>query len=430
MKKSIIVVCMAALSIVAFAQNAASDFVIDNSGVITKYQGWDAKVVIPESINGICVTGIGREAFASNDLTSVTIPRSVISIGRGAFQNNKLTSITIPGNSVIIDYRAFYGNPITSITLGNYHVFNADIVPAVNGAESSLFYDYVCNDRKGGTYTTNRGRGNAKKVDDFQYYETQYGAFITGYTGGSGNRLIIPSALTGRPVKALSGFKGITRVQIPDSVTYIGNEAFSAKHNNQLTDVTIPANVTYIGNEAFIYNQLTSVTIPRGVTYIGEKAFYGSQLTSVIIPTNVTYIGKEAFRGNQLTSVVIPDSVTYLSGFNLNQLTNITIPGNVIHIGDSAFSGNQLTSVTIPDSVTHIGNSAFRGNKLTSVTIPDSVTHIGNGAFSGNPLTSVTIGNSVAIDPVAFGVLFESVYNASDKAAGTYISDGRTWTKQ
>ena len=71
--------------------------------------------------------------------------------------------------------------------------------------------------------------------------------------------------------------------------------------------VTIPNSVTCIGDEAFTFcHSLTSITIPNSVTSIREKAFSGCIcLRSIIIPNSVTSIGEGAFVDcNSLTSIV------------------------------------------------------------------------------------------------------------------------------
>ena len=96
----------------------------------------------------------------------------------------------------------------------------------------------------------------------------------------------------------------MTSVTIPNSVTSIGERAFS--YCSGLISVTIGNSVTSIGAEAFANcSGLTSVTIPNSVTSIGDEAFYEcSGLTSVTIGNSVTSIGDEAFaRCNELLDV-------------------------------------------------------------------------------------------------------------------------------
>ena len=194
----------------------------------------------------------------------------------------------------------------------------------------------------------------------------------------------------------------ITKIELGDSVTSIGNSAFQNCYS--LTSITIPDSVTSIGNSAFngCYS-LTSITIPDGVTSIGITAFNGCySLTSITIPDSVTSIGDGAFNSCYfLTSLIIPDSVTSIGitvFINCYSLTSLIIPDSVTSIGNSAFQNcYSLTSITIPDSVTSIGNSAFNGcYSLTSITIPDGVTSIESYAFQNcYSLTSITIPDSV-----------------------------------
>ena len=88
---------------------------------------------------------------------------------------------------------------------------------------------------------------------------------ITSYDTSGGLAIIIPSEINGIPVTA------------------IATDAFK---NKGLTSVEIPNSVTSIGPSAFLSNKLTSVEIPNSVTSIGNSAFYNNPLTSARVPTS------------------------------------------------------------------------------------------------------------------------------------------------
>jgi len=203
------------------------------------------------------------------------------------------------------------------------------------------------------------------------------------------------SPLTIIPDGTFSDCKLLAGIIIPNSVTTIGENAFS---ETSLTSVTIPNSVTHLSG--FDGTGLTSVIIPNSVTTIGDSAFNNcTSLTSVIIPNSITSIGSFAFSNTSLTSINIPNGVTTIGqgAFNRNEkLTNITIPNSVTSIERVAFSDcEKLTSVIIPNSVTIIGDSAFRDSGLTSVIIPNGVTSIGGRAFYCTSLTSVTFQGTI-----------------------------------
>ena len=333
--------------------------------------------------------------FISNDYDAekkcgvLTFDGDVTKIGVMAFfRCTSLTSITIPNCVTTIENGAFhYCTSLTSITIPD----------SVTTIRNSAFLE--C---------------------------TSLTRFDSKFASDDGRCLIIEGTLhTVAP-------SGLIEYTIPDSVTSIGEGAFS--RCTSLRSVTIPDSITSIGDVAFSEcTSLTNVSIPDSVTSIGDGAFYGCTslarfngkfasndgrcliidgklnaiadlgLIEYTIPNSVTYIGDSVFSScKSLRSITIPDSVTAIGGYafqGCTSLTSITYPNGVnTTIGEGAFQGcTSLMSITIPDSVTTIGDWAFyECTSLTNVSIPDSVTSIGYGAFYGcTSLTSITIPDSV-----------------------------------
>jgi hypothetical protein len=94
----------------------------DGSLLITGYSGTGGAVVIPSSINNLPVTGIGNSVFKQKfNITSVTIPNSILTIGNNAFDSClSLTQITIPDSVTNIGTRAFQTCiNVTNVIIGN-----------------------------------------------------------------------------------------------------------------------------------------------------------------------------------------------------------------------------------------------------------------------------------------------------------------------
>lgn len=116
----------------------------DGSITVTGYTGAGGAVAIPDTLNGLRVTSIGKESFyycdtliritipggvtnIGNDafyrcssLEGVTMPDTIASIGDRAFYNcTSLTRVTIPDAVTNVGCRAFsYGTSLTNVTIG------------------------------------------------------------------------------------------------------------------------------------------------------------------------------------------------------------------------------------------------------------------------------------------------------------------------
>ena len=404
-------------------------------------------LTIPSSLGGYPVTRIGKFAFNScTNLTSVTIPNSVMSIGYQAFGScTKLTSVTIPNSVTNIGGYAFSAclnltsvmipNGVTYIENNTFSGCRGLTSVTIPNSVTSIG-DHAFSDCSGLTsvHITDLTKWCNISFDGY-YANPLYYAHNLYLNGVRVTELTIPNSVKNIGSYAFSGCSGLTSVAIPDSVTSIGGSAFSGCSG--LDEITLPFIGARRGNSGssdslfgyifgtsyytggarayqyyssdfyssyYIPSQLRKVVV-TDETVLGYGAFYGcTNLTSVTIPNSVTSIRSCAFfrcsaslfDTNTITGVMLVDgwAVGYTYPLFSGQLNLTGIRG----IGDDAFSGcSGLTSVTIPDSVTSIGPSAFSGcSGLTSVAIPDSVTSIGSSAFYGcTNLTSVAIPDSV-----------------------------------
>ncbi len=352
----------------------------NNTVKATSYNTVGGTVVnIPATVSRACtvftVTEIGPNAFYDRNLTSLTIPNTVITLSSSCFALNNLTSVIIPDSVETIEQGAFNHNiNMNSLVLGN----NLTIPNTVTSiAENAFLQNNLTN-------------------------------------------VVIPDGVTSIGVRAFAG-NDLTDIVIPNNVISIGDYAFST---NVLANVSIGNNVTSIGLGAFGANPLVSVislaSTPPAITTGGNDDSFSTNRSTInlVIPSGTTgtyATDSGAFWTDfklvcEITSTS-PDEVK-ITDYNSASGTSVTIPstitgGSVVYdvteIGDSAFSNKGLTSVIIPDSVTNIGDQAFVTNSLTNVAIGNSVTTIGLGAFVDNDLTSITIpANVTNIGLVAF----------------------------
>lgn len=107
-------------------------------------------------------------------------------------------------------------------------------------------------------------------------------------------------------------FDTLKSVTIENGITEIPPSCFS--NCGKITGINIPASVTIIGESAFSGTSLKNLEIPNGVQTIGKSAFSNTRLVSVSIPASVTTIGENAFVAQAVTNVTLNKKTNEISG--------------------------------------------------------------------------------------------------------------------
>ena len=233
--------------------------------------------------------------------------------------------------------------------------------------------------------------------------EASYKGYKYAYTVNGGNATItkfLGPDDSANPVDSASTVS--YDIEIPEklggfTVTGLGKDSFTGYpfagdwyiFGRNIHSVTIPQSVTSIGDSAFSFCiALTEVTIPQSVTSIGDKAFLGCEkLDSLTINDAATSIGKSAFaQCYVLSSLSLGKKITTIGDhafFDCRILDNVTIPQSVTSIADSAFGRcYQLKTLSLGENIETIGERAFDDCwYLTNVTIPKNVKTIGDDTF-------------------------------------------------
>ena len=397
---------------------------------------YSREVTIPSKVNvdgkDYPVTSIASEAFDGEEITSVSIPNSVIRIGWSAFEHcDKLTSITIPGSVKTIEKMAFAScSQLTSVTF----------MEGVKSIGLRMFEDCVgltsVSISKSITIIEERAFEGCTSLTTVQIPEGVTKIDMEAFKDCTGlTSITIPQSVKAIEWAAFSNCSSLSSIKIPQSIKYIGGGAFhgTAWYNSQ------PNGLIVLGPVAYEYKgeapEGTSVIIPNTLTCISSRAFADKKgITSIVIPNSVNDIGYDAFEGttwfeNQPDGLVrigdaiytykgnipdgtinIPDGVTHICNYAFDErhydLVSVTLPSSITSIGQCAFRGcYSLISINIPNSVTSIGAEAFTGcEALKSISVPSGVTRIEEGTFYNcSSLTEITIPTNVtSIEAHAF----------------------------
>ena len=322
------------------------------------------EVVIPETVtfNGydFAVTAIGKYSFSQSKITNLTIPASVTSIAYAAFFNctdlQYVTDLaTSPQRIGTYDY-VFYGSSYNSAVLfvpeesvaaykaatewkdfGKIIEIGGD--PDQVDAGDNFVYDGI-------TYT----------VIDPQAYtvKTKEGAYVSGYWEGQN--------------------VGKDNLEIPEEVYYqgdaytvveIGNGSFAwSDEGVGIQSISIPDSVTTIGEGAFSENyNVTSVSLGSGLEYVGADAFYSADslkevsITAVVPPA----ADEDAFFSTTVSRVTL--TVPALS-LELYETAQVWKDFNVV-ADDGSTGINSLESIDGSEVIYNLNGVRVSKDRLT-----------------------------------------------------------------
>lgn len=273
-------------------------------------------------------------ATALNALSGVTVTNSMTGFslnGTTPVFTNNLEEVVISGRIVKNDIAYSWGAGLTNATgIKHYDLSKATLVPDDNSDNNPL-----------------------KAINPY------------GSPNNTVEEINLPENLTSIPQNAFKNLKALQYIYIPNTVTYIGDEAF--RECSSIQEVEFQKGLTSLnfGNRVFYKCEaMKHIVIPEGVQNIGKNMFEQcSSLESLRLPNTLTIIDEGAFK-------------------EAKALTYLTIPKNVESIGSGAFENSGLRDIYLmaesPDKLPKI-YSTFSAYPNSSSFGANSVN--GNNSF-------------------------------------------------
>lgn len=330
---------------------------------------------------------IGKNAFKGcTSVEEVTIPKGILTVSNSAFEGcSGLTDVTIAAKTInakafaectnlkavkmeegvtTIQGMAFANTQISAVTIPS------TLTTAGTTKEGTI--------EKGPFAGTMIATVHGQTEDST---EAQEGATILPETQKIPDNLFL-------------GCTSIIDVQIPETVTEIGQKAFK--------DASSVENVTFAVN--------TETGKVKGVEKIGISAFDGcSSLQELVLPETVTEVLQGAFANEGALVKADMSRTAFLKKWDKESfkgdtaLAEVVLPtaGGITAIPDGAFAGcTSLTgeNLKIPKNIVTITANAFKESGLKKLYIPNQVTTIGASAFEAcKNLEDVHISNNISI---------------------------------
>lgn len=247
-------------------------------------------VFVATGSGGIKVLGLAVKTYKSGD----TVPQSVV------FRSSAEAFIP-EGYSDSFTFRVSDGNLLSNIAV-------VDVL-------------FVTESKNDGTWTYISGaNGNLS---------------ITGCLSTCPTSLVIPSAINGSPVTAISSAafaeSTATLLSVPNTVTSIGDYAFV---RSNITKATIGASVSSIGASAFAYNQLVALSFLGDKPTLANDAFLSNRALDYIsyCTDKLGWPGDPISTGTNLVIPVVGCDAVSKNNASLDEIVTAVQTGDAVSI--------------------------------------------------------------------------------------------------
>ena len=346
-------------------------------------------VELPDS-----VTEIGEKAFSGCcNLKKAVLPDQLARIEKAVFADcPNLADVRFPASLEKICYAAFKNTKLNAIRIGRN----------VNRISPYAFY------------LGNRNLRSIVVDPDNRYYSDDNGNILLekktkALLLGCRSSKIRPGVKSIAPY-AFRGVSGIRRLDLPESVEEVGQNAFQYCYDLQSV---VLRNVYTIRQKAFEYcEKLAEVSFSPSLCSIACSAFHKTALRKVILPNSLTSLSCTAFCDNEfLEEIYIPESIrsfdaTWFRGCPNIQTIRVSAGhpeflddpvDAVITKGGSFLFGCAHSKVEDAEVASFQPTNLHDLRGLTQITLPKSVRSIASGAFNAcTELEKVTFASGTA----------------------------------
>ena len=358
----------------------------ENRIEITKYNGNDSVVTIPDTIEGITVRSIGENAFKGNStITKVVFPDTLQEIHVGAFMDcTNLSIVRFPKSLYSLSANSFANcEKLKSITIPN-------VSGRYNGQSYNQFQVLTQ------TVTDEDGKYVYTDYGDLEKYSSFEGCNNLETVVFEEGTIVIPRYLFQNCI-------AITSVTIPNSVEIIGSGAFRGCSNletvvfesnsnlkelrgfedcSNLKTINVPDTVETIGG--FVRTSIESISLPDSLTKIENCAFYHcSNLKQLELPHNIKHLGSSFIEGTSITTITVPQSVESGGSAFKNYSYKVILEEGLKTLPEYFFKDSKIENIWLPESLKKIESGALYCS-IKEITIPKNVREIANNCIYGN----------------------------------------------